>query len=177
MIRNNCVSRECVYDKDHMNALTSESDSRSYVVLQIKPRKNSEAPTGSRWSLRIFVGSICTCLSYYLTARLSFTCNCISVQLFTCIFTVRFYYNTKLTLSCKHFTEVVNTWTEVVLLVSLSSWQISWQLQRSTQESRGTGHCVGCKHRNISWIVRTKIILVSTKTFQLLSSVTLPNNS
>ena len=45
-----------VYDKDHMSELriknTSESDPVSYVVtnkqLQIKPRKNSEAPTGLR---------------------------------------------------------------------------------------------------------------------------------
>ena len=42
----------CVYDKDHectADKNTSESDPRSYEVLkqlQIKPRKNSEAPMG-----------------------------------------------------------------------------------------------------------------------------------
>ena len=43
---------------------TSESDPRSYEVLQVKPRKNSEAPTGF----------ICNCSSYFVTARISFTC-------------------------------------------------------------------------------------------------------
>ena len=65
-----------MYDKDHMSELRiknrSESDPRSCEVtqLQIKPRKNSEDPVGAS---ECFLGFICNYLSYFTTAKISFT--------------------------------------------------------------------------------------------------------
>ena len=71
------TSAWCVYDKDHLSVLriknTSGSDPLSYEVslkqlynVQIKPRKNWEPQN-------VFLGFICNCLSYFITARITST--------------------------------------------------------------------------------------------------------